>query len=296
MISATQSTSARVLLSLLLIGIVALSWSGIMERTADVRLQPTLQRALVTAAIARGLNGVISVAQGTEIAISPVGVGVTIAAGEILDPLNDLVERFSWLALAASASLGAQLLLTEIFAEPAVNLVLTVVVGIYLLVLWWPRPLPNLAWLLRMAAFVIFVRFLFTMVSLSVGLVDQWVLQERQELALAELTQTTEQIEALEEMPAPPLDTEQSILDRFESALDSSRQALDLEAQISSLQTSVESSISQLIDLIVVFVVQTLMLPLLAIYAAIGSFKWFWRWSLSATAPATGVEPRIPRH
>jgi hypothetical protein len=284
------SVPARLLLSLLLIATVALSWSGIMERTADDRLQPTLQRALVTAALARGLNGVISVAQGTEIAISPVGVGVTIAAGEILDPLNDLIEQFSWLALAASASLGAQLLLTQIFAEPAVNMVLTGVVTIYLLVLWWPRPLPAFAWLLRAAAFLIFIRFLFTMITLSVGLVDHWVLQERQETALAELTMATEQIEQLEEVPAPALDSEPSILERFESALDSSRQELDIEAQISSLQSSVESSISQLIELIVVFVVQTLLLPLLAFYIAVGSFKWFWRWSLTSD-PASNRRP-----
>jgi predicted PurR-regulated permease PerM len=129
------------------------------------------------------------------------------------------------------------------------------------------------------------------MVTLSVGLVDHWVLQERQETALAELTMATEQIEQLEEAPPPALDTERSILDRFESALDASRQALDIEAQISSLQTSVESSISQLIDLIVVFVVQTLLLPLLAFYIAVGSFKWFWRWSLS-NDPGSNRRPR----
>jgi len=286
-----RSLPVRLFLSTLLVAIVGLSWSGVMERIADDSLAPTLQRALITAALARGLNGVISVAQGTEIAIQPVGVGITIAAGEILDPLNDLIERFSWLALAASASLGTQMLLTEIFSEPAINVILSAVAGLYLLVLWWPKPLPGFAWLLRVAAFLIFIRFLFTMVTLSVGWVDHWVLQERQEQALAELSAATERIEDLEQAPQPAIDTEQSIMERFESALDGSRQALNIEARLAELRASVEDSISQLIDLIVIFLVQTLMLPIVAIYVAIGSFRWFWRWSLSGSADQDRPRP-----
>jgi hypothetical protein len=283
LVPVTHSLTAiqKVLLTLILIGFVALSWSGGMERLADRTIQPTFERALLTAAIARGLNGVISVAQGTEIAIAPVGVGVTITAGQILDPLNDLVERFSWLSLAASASLGAQLLLSEIFAEPVMNILLTGTVLAYLLVLWWPNPLPRLAWLLRAAALVVFARFLFTLVTLSVGLIDHWVLEERQQVAMSELSLTTTQIESLETQPSVMPDTESSILERFEGALDGTRRALDIEARLEALRSSVEASIAHVIDLIVLFFVQTLMLPILAIYAALASFRWFWRWSES---------------
>ncbi len=267
------------LLTLILAGFVALSWSGGMERLADRSIQPTFERALLTAAIARGLNGVISVAQGTEIAIAPVGVGVTITAGQILDPLNDLVERFSWLALAASASLGTQLLMSEIFAEPAMNVALSAIVLAYLVVLWWPVPAPRLAWLLRAAALVVFARFLFTLVTLCVGLIDHWVLEERQQVAMTELSLTTTHIEAMENGPVPVPDTESSFLERFEGALDGTRQALDIEARLEALRSDVEASIAHVIDLIVLFFVQTLMLPILAIYAALASFRWFWRWS-----------------
>lgn len=277
-----SDTLKKLLISLLLAGIVAVSWSGTLDKIADATLQPTFQRALLTAAIARGLNGVISVAQGTEIAIQPVGVGVTITAGQILDPLNDLVERFSWLSLAASASLGMQMLLSEIFADDLMNLLLSVTALLYLLVLWWPSPLPSLGWLLRLAGLIVFVRFLFTVVMLVIGTVDHWILEERQQLAMTELTTATRQIEELEQAPEVQPDTEQSIMERFESALDGSRQAFDIEARLTGLRDRVEASISHLIDLIVVFLVQTLALPIGAIYAALASFRWFWRWSLNA--------------
>lgn len=284
------ATLQKLLITVLLTGLVALSWSGSMERLANETLQPTFERALLTAAIARGLNGVISVAQGTEIAIQPVGVGVTITAGQILDPLNDLVERFSWLALAASASLGTQMLLSEIFAEPLMNMLLSATSVLYLLVLWWPSSPPRFSWLLRAAALLVFARFLFTLVMMTVGLVDHWVLEERQQIAIGELTLATQQIESLEQPEATARDTEQSILERFESALDGSRQALDIETRLNAVSDSIEASISYVIDLIVVFVVQTLMLPIFAIYAALASFRWFWRWSLSLS---TSGNPRV---
>jgi hypothetical protein len=263
---------------MLLIALIALSWSGVLEQTAERRLSSTLERALLTAAIARGLNGAISVAQGTEIAIQPIGVGITIAAGEILDPLNDLVERFSWLALVASASLGTQLLLTEIFAEPFISYAVSAVIGVYLVFLWWPGTLLARLPLMRMVALIVMVRFLFTIVSLSVGWVDAWVLEARQQTAMVELTSAREEIEALNSEPPDVEATESSVRQRFESLLDGGRQLLDLEAQLSQLQERVETSISQMLELTALFLIQTLLVPLLAFWLSLAAFRGFWAW------------------
>ena len=79
---------------------------GWLDNSGRTYTEDGIKRALATYAIARGLNGVISVAQGTEVAVEPVGVGVTFTPGQILDPINDLIERFSWIVLASSVSLG----------------------------------------------------------------------------------------------------------------------------------------------------------------------------------------------
>ncbi len=269
------------LISALVIALVALSWSGLLERSAEGRLDAVLQRALVTFAVARGLNGVISVAQGTEIALQPVGIGLTITAGEILDPLNDLVERFSWLAMVASASLGTQMLLTEIASEPLVNWAVSAVAGVFLLLLWWPGRSRAAAWAVRGLALMLLMRFLFTVVSLSVGWVDAWVLEARQQTALQELTQARDDLEALQDDTPPPLTTDSSLKERFEAFLDESRQLLDLEAQLDALQARTESAIDQLLQLIVLFVVQTLLVPIGAFWLALGAFRGFLSWARS---------------
>jgi ABC-type multidrug transport system fused ATPase/permease subunit len=269
----------RVLISGVVIALVALSWSGLLERSAEGRLDAVMQRALVTFAVARGLNGVISVAQGTEIALQPVGIGLTITAGEILDPLNDLVERFSWLAMVASASLGTQMLLTEIASEPLVNVLVSVTAGAFLILLWWPDRSRAAAWAVRALALVLLMRFLFTVVSLSVGWVDAWVLEARQEAALTELTQARDDLQALQDTPEPPVTTDSSLKERFDRFIDESRQMLDLEAQLDALQARSESAVDQLLRLIVLFVVQTLLVPIGAFWLAIGAFRAFVAWA-----------------
>lgn len=277
----SPAIARRLAATTLILICVGLSWSGSLEQAAEPRLQATLQRALVTAAIARGLNGVISVAQGTEIAIQPVGIGITIAAGEILDPLNDLIERFSWLALAASASLATQLLLSEVFANNFINGTLTAAGAIYLLAIWLPGNLPGRLWLLRATALLIFARFVFTIVILVVSQVDQWLLVERQQQAMSVLTQATQELDELQSS-ASDIPTAQaprsSVLERFEAVIDTGRQALDIESQLSALKRKVEASITELINLMAVFLVQTLVLPIGSLLLAFWSLRSFLRW------------------
>ena len=269
----------------MVVGLVSLSWSGLLERNADARLTDVLERALITAAIARGLNGVISVAQGTEIAIQPIGVGVTITAGQILDPLNDLVERFSWLSLVASASLGTQLLLTDIAAEPLISAGVTALAAAFLLLLWWPGAGRAAAWLMRALALSLMIRFLFTVVSLTVGWVDAWVLEQRQQSALAELTLARDDIEALQTAPEiPDPGSESSIRQRFNNLVDEGRQLLDLEAQIGALEERTESAIEHLLALTVLFLVQTLLVPIGAFWLAIIGFRTFLRWMRASSS------------
>ncbi len=221
----------------------------------------------------------ISVAQGTEIAVQPIGVGVTITIGEILDPLNDLVERFSWLALVASASLGTQMLLTEIATEPAISIGVTILAALFLALLWWPGGTRAAAWLMRALALALMLRFLFTLVSLTVGWVDVWVLEARQDAALAELTLARDEIEALRDEATPAVSSsESSIREQFNNLVDEGLQLFNLEAQIGALEARTESAIEHLLELTVLFLVQTLLVPIGAFWLALSAFRAFLNW------------------
>ncbi|MDA1077087.1 MAG: hypothetical protein O3A63_20430, partial [Proteobacteria bacterium] len=245
------------LITLLVVGLVGVCWHGGLDRHAEQATEKTFNRALATFAVARTLNGVISVAQGTEIAITPVGVGVALKVGEILDPLNDLIERFSWLLLIASASLGTQILLTQIFSEVWLNALVTVTSIAFLTSLWaWPAGKAH-GLITRVALITLFTRFTVVATALLTTWVDAAFLEPRQTQAETQITTTTRQIESMREDPQ----ADPELLDQLSSWMDSGRQALDVRAQVNRLKLRAESTIGEIINLIVVFFVQTVLVP-----------------------------------
>ena len=98
----------------------------------------------------------ISVVQGTELAIQPVGVGINLTPGQILGPVNDLVEQFSSLMLTASIAFGIQKVLLSIGSHWLISLIVTVVTILWA-VLFLLRRCPG--WLSRILVVLLMVRF-----------------------------------------------------------------------------------------------------------------------------------------
>jgi hypothetical protein len=120
-----MQTVRRMILGLFVIAMIFCAWLAPLDPPAAAQVDAGLKRALLTFATARALNAVISVAQGTEVSVQPLGLGVNFAPGQILDPVNDLVEQFSNLMLAASVAFGVQKALIGIGAWWPVSLALT---------------------------------------------------------------------------------------------------------------------------------------------------------------------------
>ncbi|MBL0686512.1 MAG: hypothetical protein JJV95_02070 [Sulfurospirillum sp.] len=105
------------LLSLLIIYVTNFTT---IDRDAKSRINTSFRQALEVFATTKALNGVISLVQSTEISL----FGVTLSPGEILDPVNDLIERFSWIMLASLISLGIQTILMNIVVFGAFKVLL----------------------------------------------------------------------------------------------------------------------------------------------------------------------------
>ncbi len=284
--------------------VLVTSWTQALDDTALTHTGQTFKRALAAFAVARALNGVISVAQGTELAVQPVGVGVTLTVGEVLDPLNDLVESFSWLAMLASVSLGTQMLLAQVVGNPWMNGALSMVAAGYLAALWWPGGGTARVMMARALTVAVFARFLFALVTLATAWVDQTVLAQREEVALGRIELTQKHIEDLQEhpsqaqpqpqpgarapeqteqtpdQPAPgtePPASERSVLKRLGDFFDDQRQALNIRAQLDALTDRVEGAIQEIVNLLVIFTVQTLLVPVAALLVAYWTFLALWR-------------------
>lgn len=156
----TRSKALAIILGLA----VAFSWFKPLDMSAISQVDAGLKRALITFAVARTLNAVISVLQGTEVSVQ-VGVGATLAPGQILDPVNDLVEQFGDLMLAASVGFGIMHILIKIGSFWLFSLLLTISASGWLWMRWKNMAVPE--WLAKAVIVLLFVRFSIPVVMIA---------------------------------------------------------------------------------------------------------------------------------
>ncbi len=260
----------RVVFSLFIVTAVAVAASGIADRFGLRYLEGGMKRALVTFGISRTLNGVISVAQGTEVAIEPAGIGINFAPGQILDPVNDLVERFSWVMLTASASLGLQKLLLELFKWSPVT-ILYAASGLVLLVmiLLHQRVAPGVInFFVRFFVMLTIVRFLLPVLSVSAEMIHEGFLQTKYDTAITALEKSGEDIGRLNRQGLSASDAEASdgFFDVFGSLIGSAKSGFNLESRFQQYKKVAGELTTTSIELIVIFLFQTIVLPLAMLF------------------------------
>lgn len=251
--------------------------SGLIDDTSRRYASEAFTRALVTFAVVRTLNGVISVAQGTEVAIEPGGVGVNFSVGQVLDPINDLVERFSAVMLVATTSLGLQNVLLRMTMWWGTSLALVLVAASALVVLWWRklddsrlRPV-----VMQLLLLTVFLRFAVPILVIGSNLVFDTFLAAEQAAATEALEATRTDIEQINENVATSAsNTEnQSVIERLGSMLDSSLESMNISDRLTRLRDRVSNASEHIINLIVIFVLQTIILPLVFLWMFIELLK-----------------------
>ena len=249
--------------------------TGHIDRASEAQAENALKNALVTFAVARTLNGVISAAQGTEVALEPGGVGVVLSVGEILDPINDLIERFSAVMLIAASSLGLQTLLLSITSWWGVTGFLFAAAAGFLAVIWAPRSAAAryAGPALRILLVLLFVRFAVPVLIVGTTLISDAFLAPKQAEATAILRDTTEDIERIsdEAQSVPPAD--QSFMDRLGEMIDESLASMRVGDRMKELKESASNAAEHIVSLIAIFVLQTILLPLLFIWLFMAILK-----------------------
>ena len=270
----------KILLTILYLLLVLANQYGPLDDISRDYTKAGLKRALVTYAVARGLNGIISVAQGTEVAVEPAGIGLVFTPGQILDPVNDLIERFSWVVLASSTSLGIQQLLLKIGSWVWFRIAVSIIV-IAALITIWPgsanvKTLRSV--LMRLALMAIVIRFSVPMLSLGSELLYRHFLESEYQASSASLRQTSLTLSDLNkqsEAAAPAEeDDDLSLLENARRIYQSTAGNIKINARIRAFKDAAENISEQTINLIVVFVLQTLLIPLIYLWVVLQLLKF----------------------
>lgn len=250
---------ARIAAVALLIA-VALAWLGVLDRVASAELDGALKRSFATFAIARSLNGAISLVQDADVSVSPAGVGLTVSPGELLDPLNDLLEQFSTLAFTALTALGIQKFALQLSDSLLLNLTLSVAVALWFATQFWPRAATWQAPASRALVFALALRFLVPGFALATAFVDRTLLTPEFEAAKAQLQLTTEAAKQVAE-PVPQAQPA-GIGEQLSRWWASAKAELDVRERVERIRAIVENAAEPLVTLAVVFLLQAIVLPL----------------------------------
>jgi hypothetical protein len=248
--------AGRVLAIVLVAVMVVCAWLGPLEAAANRQIDAGLKRALVSFAVARTLNAVISVAQGTEVSLQPLGVGVNLSVGQALDPVNDVIEQFSTLMLVASVAFGVQKVLVSVGAHWIISLLLTAIAAWWALLFFRRQRMPPM--LAQALVVLLMLRFALPLATIGSDLVFQRFLAGDYAASQQALDRTAVQVDKAS--PAAAGADTPSLMERIKGWAGS--QGTAWKERFDSFKQAAEQATEHVVRLMVIFVLQTLVLPL----------------------------------
>jgi len=245
----------------------------VTDKLADDYFSESIKAATIAYATTRGVNAVVSVVKESHLELAPAGVGISIAAGQVLDPIDDMTERLSSVLVAAIASLGIQKIgfeISEAVSFKAIAALLLMTVPL----LWFNSSTATAVFkpLIKLSLLLLLLRFMLpTSALISHTLYSGW-LEPGIVDAMEKLSIVSDSYNELSNM-APEQDQGffSSMAAGTADKIEKTRQAF------STMVENVETIISSLLNLITaylaIFVVQVLLLPLFMFWALVCLFK-----------------------
>src|SRR5690554_6117340 len=305
-LSRPPSGKRRALAIVAVLAVVAVSWLGVIDRYSKDYVNSATVQALTAFATARMLNAGISVAKSLEVSIPVVG-GVAVQPFQVLDPINDLVEQYSTIMQVAIASLVTQKILIEIVASELFKILLTLA-GLVLIISFFIKGGSYSGLFMKAFALAGLVRFLFALVVLLNGIIDQGFVDQKTVENMQSVQVTAEQVQSTTQpnkgvasssttgpyIPSyssnpssPNSPNSYGLNSARESArehtkekrsdesgwLDSVRQKLKSATDFGALADKLENTIISILNLMAIFLLKTLILPLVFLLLLLRGFR-----------------------
>ena len=239
-----------------------LASSFTIDENAKNMINDSFKQAIIVFGSAKALNGVISLAQGTELDLP----FITVAIGQILDPINDLVEQFSLIMLASLVSLGIQKILLNFVTNDIFNYILFAFIIIF--IIWLFKRFSNdeniRSIFFRTTFILLFLRFSIPMIgyvnniSYNYFVKPQYNIEKLNENIL----QVKEDVSKINKETIQQKQEESTFFGKIAEKFDMSF----YEKKVNEYKKAVDNSSEYLIDLIIVFIFQTILLPIVFLY------------------------------
>ena len=221
-------------------------------------------QAVIVFGSAKALNAVISLAQGTELDLP----FFTVAIGEVLDPINDLIEQFSLVMLASMTSLGIQKILMNFVTNNIYNY--TLLLSTIILNIWmfyrFNKDERFRTLFFKVTVILIFLRFAVPLM----GLANEFAYNSfvKQEYNIQTLNENIIQVkENVNKVTQSTIEKKQdsSILNKI-TDITEKFDAKYYDTKIDEYKNAVDNASEYIVALIIAFIFQTILLPLLFLF------------------------------
>ena len=233
-----------------------------VDESAKKMVDESFKQAIIVFGSAKALNGVISLAQGTEINLP----FIVVAIGQILDPINDLVEQFSLIMLASLVSLGIQKILLNFVTNEIFNYILFTFIIIFNI--WLFKRFRNDGKLrsifFKTTFILIFLRFSIPMISYVNDFTYNYFVKPQYNIEHLNknILKVTDNVSKINQDTIEQKQDESSFFGKIVEKFD----LKFYEKKVDEYKNAVDNSSEYIIDLIIVFIFQTILLPIVFIY------------------------------
>lgn len=235
----------------------------ILDQAADTYFHEAISKGGVSYATCRIINASVSIIKESSLHLEPAGVGLSLAVGQALDPIDDMTERLSDVLVTAITSLGVQKLAYEIGIS-LVPPVLAVFLFLFALLIWFNTTKLVLLYktIIRFALLLVLARFFLPLSSMANTFINTEFFVPQIDAVNKELALDLQELDKLKNISLP-----RSILGAGSFLKE---QSSDFKKALAAVTNNMGGLIESLLTLTFLYVgillIQVIFLPLLAYF------------------------------
>lgn len=239
-----KNSRGKQVTAVVVVVLLLLSWVGSLDRKSTEYVDGAIVKSTVAFGVARATNAIVSTLQSTTITMQLVG-GVAVTVGEVLDPINDLVEQYASLMKLSIVSLVVQKVLLEVVSDATFKLLFTISGGLFLASLLLKND-KYVGVFFKSFIFLAFLRFILVATVLLNGAVSARFIEPKADEQMLLLSDMESQIEQAQEEAGPtilPADEQARLLSSIEALQatqeESSEELESVQERIASIEADI---------------------------------------------------------
>ena len=241
----------------------------VLDSTTDTYFREAITKAGVAYATCRVINASVSIVKESTMELEPAGIGLSLAVGQALDPIDDMTERLSDVLVTAITSLGVQKLAYEIGVSLAPRILSVSLFALSILIWFKDERITRLKKItMRILLLIVIARFCLPISSMANEFIQKHFFDDKISEANKELSLVSVELDKLKDFSLPEIDGVLGTIENSASFL--KQKSIAFKNAIVVTLGNMGGTINNLLKLTFLYVgvllIQVIILPLLTFW------------------------------